>query len=356
MQNLGTAETQTFDMQRPMRALALDPDYGKHSTCEVITGGMSGLLVLHERGWLGQKEVTLHAGEGPIWSISRRGSLIAWANDESFRIYDLKSNSMIGHFPRDQQAPEEEAPRADLFRCSFVWKNNRELVVAWADYIKVVHIKEQPKSRAVPGIGVAAALFGEVAAIFQVDCMIAGLTLHEHHILILAYPSEDGDDDDEAPLPELRLISNDGEELSSDALSIPNSKQYQCHDYLLSSFIPPQSDTISPNTSQDQTFYVVTPKDVIEARSRDAADHVLWLVEHELYAEALQAVEQSGLSHEKGFDVLGVGLKYLYHLLDIGDYERAASQSPTILGHRQQQWEDWVFAFIEHDQIQASFR
>lgn len=349
--SLGPEEDHEYGMQRPMRAVALDPDYGKHSTKEVITGGMSGHLVLHEKGWLGQKDVTLHAGEGPIWNISRRGSLIAWANDEGARVYDLRSSSMVGHFPRP-----EDSPRSDLFRCCFCWHADRLLTVAWADYISLVHIKERPRARTVPGVGYATQLYAEVSAIFQVDCMIAGITLFEDCFLILAYPTDDPDEQNEEDedgsgprLPELRLISKEGDEMSSDALRIPNYQRYQCHDYHLASLpLPPAT------SSQQSRFFVASPKDLITAQPRDAADHVMWLIEHEQYYEALRAVDEAGLSNKEGFDRFDLGLKYLYHLFNKGEYTKAAQASPEILGQRHKEWEDWAFAFIERGQIEVS--
>lgn len=78
---MSTPEAYSFDMKRPMRTVALEPQFAKRSTRSFVCGGMSGSLVLHEKGWLGHKETVLHAGEGPIWTVRWRGRLIAWAND-----------------------------------------------------------------------------------------------------------------------------------------------------------------------------------------------------------------------------------------------------------------------------------
>lgn len=80
-QSLNTSETYVFDLQRPMRCVALEPNFGKRTTRQFVSGGMAGTLVLHEKGWLGHKETTLHSGEGPIWAVEWKGTLIAWAND-----------------------------------------------------------------------------------------------------------------------------------------------------------------------------------------------------------------------------------------------------------------------------------
>ncbi len=65
-----------------MRCIALDPDFAKRSTRQFVCGGMAGTVVLHEKGWLGQKETILHTGESPIWSTEWRANLVAWATDE----------------------------------------------------------------------------------------------------------------------------------------------------------------------------------------------------------------------------------------------------------------------------------
>jgi hypothetical protein len=79
--SLNTPESYSFDHKRPMRSIALEPNFSKRGTRSFVCGGLAGNLILHEKGWLGHKETTLHNGEGPIWQIRWRGTLIAWAND-----------------------------------------------------------------------------------------------------------------------------------------------------------------------------------------------------------------------------------------------------------------------------------
>ena len=68
-------------MKQPMMAIAMEPNFAKHGTRAFVCGGLSGALVMQEKGWLGHKETTLHVGEDPIWQVCWRGRLIAWAND-----------------------------------------------------------------------------------------------------------------------------------------------------------------------------------------------------------------------------------------------------------------------------------
>ncbi len=81
MHSISGQESYTFNLKRPLRSLALEPNFAKRGSRAVICGGMAGTLVMHEKGWLGHKETVLHRGEGPIWHIRWRGNLIAWAND-----------------------------------------------------------------------------------------------------------------------------------------------------------------------------------------------------------------------------------------------------------------------------------
>jgi len=81
IQSLNTSESYKSDQKRPMRSLALEPNFSKRGTRSFVCGGLAGNLILHEKGWLGYNETTLHNGEGPIWQVRWRGALIAWAND-----------------------------------------------------------------------------------------------------------------------------------------------------------------------------------------------------------------------------------------------------------------------------------
>ncbi|ORY90935.1 hypothetical protein BCR35DRAFT_275010 [Leucosporidium creatinivorum] len=345
------SEAYIFDLRRPMRCVALEPNFGKRSTRQFVSGGMAGNLILHEKGWLGHKEVTLHSGEGPIWATEWRGTLIAWANDAGVRIYDTSSSQRITYISR-----AEDSPRADLFKCTLHWQNDNTLLIAWADYIKVAVVKEREGKRGQLGVGLhQTELYVEVTAVFQVDCMISGIAPHGDSYLILAYMTEDLYDNEATEnrdeqrrkagsRPELRIISKDGEELSSDAISLRNYDRFQCRDY-----------SLCPAPTDD-SFYVISPQDIVVAKPRDEADHIAWLIEQRMYEDALIALEHSGLSGSgaaSNFDVTEVGKKYLEFLVDDGQYAKAAETCPKILGINAKLWEDWVFLFADKGEIKT---
>ena len=93
-------------------AFAFDPDYAcRKDTRQFVSGGRAGKLILNSKGFLGFGsrgllifliieniilvliiffffffflETVLHSGEGPIFAISWKGTLIAWANNRGF--------------------------------------------------------------------------------------------------------------------------------------------------------------------------------------------------------------------------------------------------------------------------------
>ncbi|KAG0655802.1 Vacuolar protein sorting-associated protein 41 [Rhodotorula mucilaginosa] len=347
IQSLVSTENHTFDMRRPMRCIALDPNYIKRNTRQFVSGGMAGSLVLSEKGWLGQKDVTLYSGEGPIWAAEWRGTLIAWASDAGVRIYDTATSHRITYISRS-----DDSPRADLFKCTLRWQDDRTLLIAWADVIKVASIREREAKRSVPGLPSTTELYVEVTAILQVDCMISGIASYgpKRDLLVLAYTTEEDYDDEtagdrdaqrrkSANRPELRIISRDGEELSSDAISLRNYARFQCRDY-----------SLEPTPARDG-FLVVSPEDIVVAETRDEADHIAWLIETQRYDEALKEIERTEEGAGRGFDVTDVGKKYLDHLVSLGRYDKAASECPRILGINAKLWEHWVFLFAEKGKL-----
>lgn len=392
--SLSSAEHYAFDFKRPMRSVSVEPGFGRKNTRAFVCGGMAGALVNREKGWLGHKETVIHAGEGPIWAVRWRGSLIAWANDAGVRIYDTNTRNKITFI----NAPTGQ-DRVDLFRPNLFWQDDRTLTIAWADQIKVAKIRERrnfgESGRAVTAAGLgqsSPALYVEVTKIFQMDCAISGLAPYGDDLLVLAYLTEaedesgaedsDESEGDESRLssskrsairrrafsqrPELRIIDpDDGQEKSSDVLSLSGFERFGCNDYHLvpshaisakkpSNKSSQQKHQHASTHAQEDLFYIVSPQDVIIARPRDLKDHIEWLLEHKRYETALTAVEDMGTDAAKGagFDAVLIGKDYLSHLVnELHDYDCAAAASVKILGSDVAAWEEWIFLFLERGRI-----
>ncbi|KAA1109715.1 Vacuolar protein sorting-associated protein 41 [Puccinia graminis f. sp. tritici] len=371
-----------LDLKRPMMAVAMEPLYHKHpNKRQFISGGLAGNLTLHEKGWLGNKETVLHSNEGSIWSAEWKNNLVVWANDTGIRIIDINTHQKVAYIPRGA-----DEPRADLYRCHFSWSTPEKLLVGWADTIRVVSIKENSaptsihrgliptSSTSSPNLSV------KVEMVFQVDCIISGICAWEAggspDIAILAHtsepedsdvditgnerpPSDDGIADSIAPRsskrrpaqrPELRIISSNGEEISSDALNINSFQRYQPNDYCLCYLLPP-SESGKKKKMDDESLYVMSPKDLILVELRNRSDHISWMIDHENYEGAMKEVEEAGLAGAHGYSLSEIGQKYLNHLISQGQFQVAANASPSILANDVKAWEDWIFMLTEEGQL-----
>lgn len=139
---LYSSELQHFNYRRPIKAVALDPGYARKSARQFVSGGMAEQLIMNEKGWLGNKDIVLHANEGPIYAIQWRGNFIAWANDTGVKMYDTQTNLRITYIDRPAGSP-----RADLYKCRMCWKDDTTLLIAWADTVKVARVKVRKLSR-----------------------------------------------------------------------------------------------------------------------------------------------------------------------------------------------------------------
>ncbi|KAG9300436.1 hypothetical protein G9A89_010061 [Geosiphon pyriformis] len=343
---LYNSEVQRHDYRRPVKCVALDPDFSKKSTGQFVSGGMAGQLILHEKGWFGNVDTTLQKGEGPIYAVEWRGSLIAWANDKGVKMYDVISQQRITYISRP-----EDSPRADLYKCHLCWRNDNQLLIGWANNVQVAAVKERNRDTSTQG----PSRYVEIINLFRTDFIVCGIAPFQEMILIMAYLTDDIIQDEEtdnpeqqkrprAKRPELRIINKYNEEVSADAISLHGFQEYQANDYVLD-FLP----------SDEDLFYVVSPKDLVVAKPRDLDDHIGWLLERLRYEEALSSLREAQVfGGSKAYDITDVGLKYLSHLIDEGEYEKAAKACPTILKTDSKHWDeaklwdDWIFRFAEH--------
>jgi hypothetical protein len=191
----------------------------------------------------------------------------------------------------------------------------------------------------------------EITAVFELDCMIAGVLplsslmtnlnvpvpTHTRNasssstssvpaptsLLVLAYTpadtsfSHEATDDraiqarKTAERPELRIISRAGEELSTDALSVTGFQSWGCNDYTLAEFD-------QDGTGMTKGYLVLSPKDVIVVRPRDRKDHIAWLVERKRYEEALGQIEIMESEGTETMDATEIGQHYIEHLVGEG--------------------------------------
>jgi hypothetical protein len=257
--SLYTGESNTHWYHRPVRAIALDANYAAKKV--FATGGLAGQLVLSTRGWFGVKDQILHAMEGPVTSIALAWPMLAWANDVGVKVFDVSHNRRVSYVERQPGAPAPE-----LFRCHLRWESPTELLIGWADSVKVGQLRTreaetkigQRAAAAAAAAGRDANKYLEILVVIQTDfyvCGLGGASLRydaggwQLDLLVLAYLCEAADEEAHGPggapaggaqRPELRLLTRRNDEVFSDALSLARFEDLRASDYAL--VFPPPDD------------------------------------------------------------------------------------------------------------------
>ncbi|KAF4353042.1 hypothetical protein G4B88_010031 [Cannabis sativa] len=350
-------EKMKFEYHRPMKAIALDPDYAKKASKRFVAGGLAGHLYFNYKKWLGFRDQVLHSGEGPIHAVKWRASLIAWANDAGVKVYDAANDQRITFIERPRGSPRPEVLLPHL-----VWQDDTHLVIGWGTSVKVASIKtNQP--RAANGTFSMSSSINQVdiVASFNTNYYISGIAPFGDSLVVLAYIPGEEDREKEfssaipsrqgnAQRPEVRIVSWINDELSTDALPVLGFEHYKAKDYSLA-HAPFSGSSYAGGqwaAGDEPLYYIVSPKDVVIAKPRDAEDHIAWLLEHGWHEKALAAVE-AGEGRSELLDE--VGSRYLDHLIVERKYAEAASLCPKLLRGSASAWERWVFHFAQLRQL-----
>lgn len=359
--SLFTDEKMRFEYHRPMKAIALDPDYAKKSSRRFAAGGLAGHLYYNTKRWLGFRDQVLHSGEGPIHAVKWRTSLIAWANDSGVKVYDTANDQRITFIERPRGSP-----RPELLLPHLVWQDDTLLVIGWGTSIKITSIKTN-QSRAANGtvkhVSMSMSNMNQVdiVASFQTSYFISGIAPFGDSLVVLAYipGEEDGEKEfsssvpsrqGNAQRPEVRIVTWNNDELSTDALPVHGFEHYKAKDYSLAHAPFSGSSYAGGQWAEgdEPLYYIVSPKDVVIAKPRDAEDHIAWLLQHGWHEKALAAVE-AGQGRSELLDE--VGSRYLDHLIVERKYAEAASLCPKLLRGSASAWERWVFHFAHLRQL-----
>ncbi|KAF3836339.1 hypothetical protein F7725_028897 [Dissostichus mawsoni] len=331
----------------PIKVVALHPQFSRSNYKQFVTGGNK--LLLYERNWLNRwKMSVLHEGEGSITNIQWRANLIAWANNVGVKIYDIGTKQRITNVLRDNVSL-----RPDMYPCSLCWKNNSTLIVGWGTSIKICVVKERnaTEMRDLPS------RYVEIVSAFETEFFISGLAPLADQLVTLYFVKENSDQMDEEfrARPRLDIIQplpETCEEISSDALTVRNFQENECRDYRLE------------HSEGESLFYIISPKDIVVAKERDQDDHIDWLLEKKKYEacvdefyeccpkEALMAAEIS-FKNIKRHDVQKIGMAYINHLVEKGDYDSAARKCQKVLGKNMDLWENEVYRFKTIGQLKA---
>lgn len=344
-------ETLKFEYHRPMKAVALDPEYSRKSSRRFVAGGLAGQLFLNAKKWLGFRDQVLHSGEGPIHAVKWRTNLVAWANDAGVKVYDMANNQRITFIERPRGSP-----RPELLLPHLVWQDDSLLVIGWGMCVKIAAIRAD----AYQNVNMSMVKYVDIVASFQTTYFISGIAPYADSLVLLAYipeesaekalsntlPSRQGT----AQRPEVHIVTWKHDELTTDTLPVNGFEHYKAKDYSLA-YSPFTGSSYADGqwaAGEEPIYYIVSPKDVVIAKPRDAEDHISWLLQHGYYEKALVAAE-AGRGRTALLDE--VGSKYLDHLILERKYAEAASLCPKLLRGSASAWERWVFHFAHLRQL-----
>ncbi|KAM3298801.1 hypothetical protein ACQJBY_040334 [Aegilops geniculata] len=302
--NLFTDEKLKFEYHRPMKAIALDPQYSR-SNNRFATGGLAGqVLVLTKKSWVsGYNKKVLREGEGPIHSMKWRTDLLAWANDAGVKVHDMKTDRGIAFIEKPKGIPRPEVLLPHL-----VWQDDTVLVIGWGTSVKIAAIRTD-SSQGLNGMqrSISAASsekYVDIVGSFQTGYHISGIAPFGDLLVMLAYIPEEDDGDKKistsvssrqgtAQRPEIHLVSWKNDVLTTDALPIHGYEHYKAKDYTLTH--APFSGSSNAGgqwaAGDEPLYYIVSPKDIVVAKPRDTEDHIAWLLQHGWHEKALAAVE-----------------------------------------------------------------
>lgn len=329
VRGLYSDEVVQHEYARPLMAIAIEPHYTRSEKKEVVIGGMDEKLILITKGWFGlsTKDVVLGEKQGPIYAIRWRGSLIAWADSLGVRVYDTTTKQVITFIDRPQGSV-----RPDLYRCQLVWENDTTLIIGWANFVKIVAVRERPRggNTSLPTLCVV------ITHQFRLDeYFVCGIAPFREDIAILGF-SEPTPNNPEREPPALYITNRTGHELSSDAIPLREFEAYGAMSFKLA------------NADSNDTWlsYIVSPKDVVSAQTRDLDDHLAWLISRGHHDKALDEIKlQPGRARKPEHTIAKIGEAYLEHLLRNNDIDLAAAECPQILGKSKELWQHWVVKF-----------
>lgn len=314
-------DTVQANFRRPVHAIALSPNYS--STRSYVSGGTAGQIVLSERGWLkARADTVLAQTTSAVLALAWTPRGLVWCNDDGLTVYDMDARTVRGQIPRPEgRHAEGYTPRLAV--------SGTMVTAAWAHTVLVVDIAQ-----------------GELVHRLELAFPVAGaVPFHQSQIAVLAVGRRSA---------ELKLLSSTtGVEVYADELEMHRVDRDRGGNQVVNQFhlvaeSPATAEVAQPEPKSEETqsmrLWIVSPKDAIIARERNARDHLDWLVAHSKFVEAYQAAKTAKFEVEK-IEKIGLGLRAAQQLVDQQLYEPAAFILPEILSDPTQ-WLLWSNQFI----------
>lgn len=374
-------EVNIYNYFSAVYCVQLEDRYALKRERSFACGGVAGQLILNRKGWIIDKESTVHEGEGPVHAIRWRAGLVAWANDWGVKVYDADRDVRVTFIERPPNCPPME-----LCRCHLEWQSDTVLLVGWGHTLRVVAFAKagagSPTSASASGAELLpGAVTAEVVALLSFDFFVAGMSLWgDAAVGVLAYRPpgsatatagkeqrfvEGEGDAAEMPFPEVHVVNLDGTQVAADILHLRGYQRLRAADYRMPSlqYASPSGHALSSTSTSTSSIYdagygrlsyICTPKDVVVCRLRDVDDRVAWALARQQYERALTvALTDRNALRAHALDELVE--YYLGELLAHQQFKRAAAEIKRLFvgDDFAGLWEKYVYVFAQRGQLSA---
>ncbi|GAX72786.1 hypothetical protein CEUSTIGMA_g242.t1 [Chlamydomonas eustigma] len=150
-------------------------------------------------------------------------------------------------------------------------------------------------------------------------------------------------------LPKTKDLNSNSASVHSPPASVPKSMSSSTVSTATSSHQDTPVHSHFKEADVESMYFIVSPKSILVSRTRDTNDHVLWLLEHHRYEEALITAETERSVPADTYEK--VVQAYMDDLLQREAYEAAAQLSPRLLKQNEGMWEKWVYLFAQTRQL-----
>ncbi|KAG3242569.1 hypothetical protein PI124_g12584 [Phytophthora idaei] len=361
-------EVNIYNYFSAVYAVELEDRYAMKREKSFACGGVSGQLIINKKGWIIDKESTVHEGEGPVQLIRWKDGLVAWANDWGVKVYDSENDQRVTYIERPPNCPPMELL---TFK-----KGHSDQPASPTSAAALDAVEHQ-----------SGTITAEVVALLTFDFFVAGISPWGGGsvVSVLAFrpPGSgsftgppmsksariDGEGESgEMPYPEVHVVRLDGKQVSADLLNLKGYQRLRASDYMMRTLRyahaqPSDLESTDPSSIYDagygQLAYVCTPKDVVICRLRDADDRVQWALARKQYDRALDVAlhDPRALRRMVLADVMET---YLGDLLRQKLFQKTAEEIHRlfIAGGEEyaKLWEKYVYVFAQRGQLSAIAR
>eukprot|EP01063_Lacrimia_lanifica_P036726 TRINITY_DN7368_c0_g5_i1.p1 TRINITY_DN7368_c0_g5~~TRINITY_DN7368_c0_g5_i1.p1 ORF type:complete len:1171 (+),score=481.31 TRINITY_DN7368_c0_g5_i1:41-3514(+) len=329
--------------EQPIQCMALCPRY--ETTARFLIGGRVDKIVLveHTSGWVTKgawRPTVLYKNTGCIHSIKWHGDLVAWADDNGVKVFDIEKRQKIAQIARPTDL------HTTLYKCIFTWSSEATLIVAWGNQLAFCDITPRPGGA---GDGHPDRQ-GFVTKFLSEEYFITGIVPFDSKLFLLVYPDDVAKRPRgaKAPMPEFRVLepvrSGGIKLVDMNEVRTPLGIEMAGYEDLL----PADYHLASDDNENEPAVYLVSPTQIWSGRQGDLNDRVAYMLKNKRFDEVFSLVLSN--AQERGYGVINEETRaaLLEELSAAGCYKQAADLLPHVLGHDEAGralWRTWVLKF-----------